>query len=387
MPNPVLPSGPLSAAGASQAEQLPIVTRSAVERFFLRTFFVLIPAVYLGRAVLQYLDVQTMPPALLDFIKIASELAIMIALALSALHFGFLPHALHELFRSHALSARVASDVDVTEEAFLRQLDAQLNHRYRVLVGIFAALLVFGYYALRIGGFGQLYARGAMSLAYVDLLLYILPAVAYAYFLGIVIWKLSVVGSAFRSMPALFDVNVRFGHPDGVGGLLPVGVSCLYIVLIAIVPTALSAVILLAPFVAPSGVLPYVRANEVALFGFAPLVLCLSLAGCAVGLAPLFRFHAVMLAERPRLDEMRGRIAGRIVELRDRLAGGDGEESTAVPPERRITELAALERLYAVQEHVGTWPVSARVLAAIWAAIAFVGGQIVALWSLFIRSS
>ena len=323
------------------------MNRNAADRLFLRTFFIVIPTVYVMRAVLQYLEVRTIPVALIDSVRIASECATLLALSLSVLLFAFLPHGLRELFRSRVLRVRAATHREWTEEMFMRRLEARLNHWCRTLVGIVAALLVLGYYALRIGGFGELYSTAALTLAYVNLWLYIVPPVAYAYFLGVVLWKIWVVGSALRSMPAHFDVTVRFGHPDGVGGLLPIGLSCLYIVLIAVVPTALSALIILAPFVAPSWILRYVVANEVALFGFAPLVLCLSAVGCGIGLVPLFRFHSVMVAQRPRLDEMLGRVAERIVELRDWLASGDGPPSTP-PREPSITELTALERLYAI---------------------------------------
>jgi hypothetical protein len=386
MPDLIPPSAPLSPAEAPPLRDSLIVNRSAAEKLFLRTFFVVIPTIYVMRAVLQYLEVQTIPVALIDIVRIASECAMLLALALSVLLFAFLPHGLRELFRSRVLRVRVATQRDWTEDMFMRQLEARLNHWCRILVGIVAALVVLGYYALRIGGFGELYSTAAMSLAYLNLWLYIGPPVAYAYFLGVVLWKIWVVGSALRSIPAHFDVAVRFGHPDGVGGLLPIGLSCLYIVLIAALPTVLSALIILAPFVAPPWILSYVVANEVALFGFAPLVLFLSAVGCGIGLVPLFRFHSVMLAERPRLDEMLGRVAERIVELRDWLARIDGP-SSSTPREPSITELAALERLYAIQEHVGTWPVSARVLTGIWAALVFVGGQIVALWSLLVRPS
>jgi DNA-binding CsgD family transcriptional regulator len=99
-----------------------IVNRNAADRLFLRTFFIVIPAVYVIRAVLQYLQVRTIPLALIDIPRIASECAMLLALALSVLLFAFFPHGLRELFRSGVLRIRTATHRDWTEEMFMQAI-------------------------------------------------------------------------------------------------------------------------------------------------------------------------------------------------------------------------------------------------------------------------
>jgi hypothetical protein len=64
-----------------------VVVRNPIEKLFLKYFYFIIPGVYLFRSLLQFINTNSVPNALFDFVKIPSELALMIALGCCSILF------------------------------------------------------------------------------------------------------------------------------------------------------------------------------------------------------------------------------------------------------------------------------------------------------------
>ena len=62
---------------SNSGEEQIVIVRSSLEKFFFSRFMLIIPSVYLFRALLQYFNLKEFPPALLDFVKIPSEIALI----------------------------------------------------------------------------------------------------------------------------------------------------------------------------------------------------------------------------------------------------------------------------------------------------------------------
>ena len=95
----------MSKSNAAVEKQGLVVVRNRAERFFFRAFVFIIPGIYILRAVLQYIDLRRFPYALLDFVKIPTEIALIIALAFSNLLFSTLAHTIYLLFSSKVIWA------------------------------------------------------------------------------------------------------------------------------------------------------------------------------------------------------------------------------------------------------------------------------------------
>ena len=232
----------------------------------------------------------------------------------------------------------------------------------------------------RIGGISELFTRASFTLSYIDLLLYIFPSVAYAYFAGIVVWKLSVTSIVLQSVPKTFKVNVIFGHPDGAGGLLPIGKLCLQMICVTVVPTILSALILLAPIVASAAVSPYIVANDILLFGFSPLILFAGIIGSILGLAPLFKFHQVMLEHKIEMTEVLNQVSVKIIALKKAVVEMPRSAKQETMDDL-LREITALESFYEAHQNINTWPINKQVLVSIWGTQVFLLGQVAALWN------
>jgi hypothetical protein len=338
-----------------------VVVRSSIERFFFRMFIVIIPAIYILYAALEYIDLRVFPHALLDFVKIPTEIALMIALVFSNLLFAAIPDTISQLFSSKAISQKT-SDADhksMSVNSFVRSFDFWLNHDLRRLTGLLSALFAFTYYTFRIGGLSEMLPQAGFTLSYVDRLLYILPTVAYAYFVGIVVWKLLVTSITLQSIPKNFDVNMQFGHPDSAGGLLPVGMLCLNMVYVTV-------------------------ANRVLLYSFAPLILLAGIIGSIFGLLPILKFHQAMLMHKKEMVDLLNQVSNEVVELKASLIEM-AEDTDQKSIDDTLKKIRSLESFYKDHQDINTWPMNKQVLVRIWGTQTFLFGQVVVLWNLVSR--
>lgn len=354
-----------------------VPVRSSVERFFLAWFFVLIPAMYTFRLAVEYAESRTLPLALHDGVKIASEFALLIVFTLANTLLATLNPTIVSLFLNGVVSTLGAGDDGLSETlaSCERSIDSRLNHDARIVVGSFVAFATFCYYVARMRGLATLVPTGSL-LRLLDVVLYFGPTVCYAYFVGIIAWKLSVTSLFFQSFPEQYAVVPRFLHPDGACGLLPVGDLCLRMMYVAVIPTALSAFFLLAHF-APQRFPAYLTPNETLLFGFTPLILGGGVIGLVIGFVPLFRFHLAIIKYRHEWTWQQRGLAERIIAEKARIFRSSenlGESSIDAVP-KTVTEL---QSQYEASRKVRMWPVDGGLVARIWGSVALVSGQLLA---------
>ena len=94
-------------------------------------------------------------------------------------------------------------------------------------------------------------ANLSFSIRFIDLLLYSGKAVVYAYWVGIVAWRVLVVSWRLQTLDRQFTISTKFGHPDKAGRLSGLGEICLKIIYVAVVPTPFSALIIFVSYVEP----------------------------------------------------------------------------------------------------------------------------------------
>src|SRR5262249_22683134 len=153
------------------------------------------------------------------------------------------------LFSNGVVSTQTAEGGDLadTQTQCERTLDRLLNHRVRILLAATIAFTTLYYYVTRMRGLSILDPSGSI-LHTLDIILYFVPTVFYAYFVGTLVWRLFVTSWFFQRFPQRYDLVPRFLHPDGACGFLPLGDLCLKMMYVAVIPTVLSALFLLAHF-------------------------------------------------------------------------------------------------------------------------------------------
>jgi hypothetical protein len=148
-----------------------VAVRNPFERFFLSNFLIIIPCVYIFRCLSQFIVNDGIPDSLLDFPKILSEVAVIIALIFSNILLSQVRLRLSQLYLTGIVIPKpVQSDIYRTDHwnTFLEYFDSRLNSQYRIIIGFIVALIVFYYYVLRVGGFSQLILPDFMAYDYFD---------------------------------------------------------------------------------------------------------------------------------------------------------------------------------------------------------------------------
>ena len=354
-----------------------VPVRNRVERFFLDWFLLLVPGVYALRMTVQYAESGRLPYALLDTVKMAAELAILIALTLANQWLATIGPTISSLFSNGVAAARTeeASELDTIQGQCAQTLERQLNHSVRIVIALIMAFATLYYYVRRMGGLA-VFDRSSSALQILDVILYFLPTVCYAYFVGTVTWRLFVTSWFFLRFPDRYALTPRFLHPDGACGLLPLGDLCLRMMYVAVIPTVISALFLLAHF-APDGIAGYLAANTTLLYGFTPLILSVGIIGLVIGFLPLFRFHLTLIRHQDEWTAQLAVLADRIITEKARIMT-PSEDSTALPLDVVLNTITGLQSHYEASRRVRMWPVDTGQVTRIWGSVALVSGQLLA---------
>ncbi|MBD3196536.1 MAG: hypothetical protein GF317_15860 [Candidatus Lokiarchaeota archaeon] len=361
-----------------------VIVRNKFEQFFFKYYIIIIPTVYLLRIILQYVFFYR-PYSLFDFTKIITEVALIIALIFSNKLFSSTPVLISQLFLENIVSPINYENKDEihSHKHYLSRLDYWLNNKFRILPGMIASTIVFSYYIIRTGGFEKFISNINISMHFIDRGLYFLPSVFYSYFVGLVVWKLIIISRFVSFIPNKFCVNVKFGHPDRAGGLLPIGKICIKMIYITLVPTILSLFILVGPVMKIIMDIPTPLANSTLLFIFSPLILFSGITGSIIALVPLIKYHKVMENQKIKFFEYLNIISQRIIELKMNL-----EESDVTLKKNAgdiIKEIVTLQEFYNSHDRINTWPLNRKILIGIWTTQTILWGQVVGLYKLAIQ--
>jgi hypothetical protein len=178
-----------------------------------------------------------------------------------------------------------------------------------------------------------------------------------ALLLGLMAWRMVIVGLAIWQLPRRFDLETQLGHPDGCGGLEPLGNLCLWNALI--VSTAgifLGGWISIGPNTTYYGLAEAYDTMFRALL-FVPLLFS------AIGfIVPLWSTHQVMSARKQQLLSYLDELSRTInKEARDLLISADQMELKE--GQERTKRLELMRQIYEQHKKIPTWPVNINILS------------------------
>lgn len=346
--------------------------KSPVERWFFKTYIIVIIAIYILRFVVELAMGEPLAQAF-NLFRIAIEVAAIFAFLFSKMLFMAFDEMLPQLFLNKMFSTKKnePSVKSLSSEEFMEKVEYWLNHSMRKLIGFFPVLGIAVYYIFttELSKFLQpnIFLRAIP--------LYLFPVALYAYFAGIVLWKIGVISVSLTLIPKYFDVNTQFAHPDKAGGLLPIGLLCLKTLYILLVPMLLSGVMLFSPYFEILRHLPDIS-NKFLIYRFCPFILGAGIAGSIIALWPVFRFHQVMVDMKYDLLTQLSQVSERIVALKEQILTNQVSEKT----ENVMKEIATLETFYRSYYPINTWPLNKNTVAQIWMSQTFLVSQLLALW-------
>lgn len=356
------------------------ITRNSYERIFFNNYLFIIPLFYLFRAVLFYLMSGKAAPEFTDGIKVLTEASVLLLFFFADRYFRAIAPELMILFSDRAL---ISPEVkNHTDAQFFQAIETQFNSSMRFVWGAIMAAAALAYYTLNLGGVVPVLTFWKFGVA-IGLYVYlnIIPNAIYAYFLGLVLWKVYVSLLLLRSLPNKFNIQVQFDHPDEAGGLLPIGSLALQVIYVFLAPTLTSVFILIGPTIQLlTGVKIPITDRQVIL-KFSAVVLILSVLGSIAGIELIFRFHKVMRSQYNKVIERLNSLSRDVVELRE-MSIAQAQNVDIEVLKTNAEKTAVLVQLYQQQKMINCWPINQKILKRLLTSQSFLLGQIIALWNI-----
>ncbi len=308
-------------------------------------------------------------PMIITGLLAAATAAILFRALLEAL-----PEVLIRLWTQRALKRR-ANDGKVTDIAaadyikVVKNLDARLNNRMQWLCGIVVALAMYISFPIRLNPPNAWVTHSVdwMASAGGLYLLFVWMQVAFAFVLGLLLWRMIAIAEQISRLGRTFELNVQPQHPDHSGGLKVLGDICLLNASILIVPAIFLGGWLTAIPAFGAGNHYYVYVS----YYQGLLIFVFTLATIAF-IYPLLGVHAAMVRERSRLRLHLDGLSTKIDVLsRSILEETDVNRLQQLSNERTL-RLAAYEQ----NSSIPVWPFDAAILRK------FSLGQLIPLLSL-----
>jgi hypothetical protein len=280
----------------------------------------------------------------------------MLSVALCLLAFQILmqkiPEILATLWNRSIIESRSAppSPAVLNEyQDFCRQVEASLNHHAQWVLGLVFALLVMTW-ATRYP-----FPR---SFSLVGFLVLVGLAIQFliALIVGLMVWRMIVIGVQVWRLGSRFNLAPQLGHPDGCGGLEPLGNLCLWNALIvSIGGLFLGGWTILGPSS------PYASVANTYAPLFAKLLVIPMLVAAVSFFLPLWSVHLAMTARRAevqlQLDQLGSVINGLEHEMLEKV-----DELQADQSEKMAKKLDVMQQVYMRGNYYPVWPFNIKTL-------------------------
>lgn len=249
---------------------------------------------------------------------------------------------------------------------FLQQFHGGLNHPTRFVLALFftvAAVPQFFLAATPSDALELVRASGFAGLItifsgwpVVRLVGIALTAIV-GFILGLFAWRMTCVGVYIYRLGSAFDTRVQSRHPDGAGGLGPLGTVCFMNALIVIVPSIFLGVWRTLIASVPAYHVRYGYLQE----WFDVLLLVTVLLTIVSFFAPLYGVHRAMAREKaarqPELDAISTEMDELTRAMREAAGVGNTDEVNTLKAKHGV-----LGDVYVREREIPVWPVDVTVL-------------------------
>lgn len=183
-----------------------------------------------------------------------------------------------------------------------------------------------------------------------------------AFLIGLIAWRLIVMGLQIKKIPSRFSLELQPGHPDKCGGLAPLGSLCLHNALIIALPG-----IYLGGWMTIGPLIGFKAISETYQPIFTLLLLVPILFSAITFFIPLWETHRVMAAKKAEilrnLDELAESLNRKNKDLLSVPENPDPE--TGINRVQALGEIqaqiASLETIYTQYQKISEWPFNTRI--------------------------
>jgi hypothetical protein len=185
----------------------------------------------------------------------------------------------------------------------------------------------------------------------------ILAEVIIGTVIGLMAWRMIIIGTRVWRLPQRFDLVIQSGHPDQCGGLEPLGNLCLWNALIITM-----AGLYLGGWIAIGPSTPY-RSLAIS---YAPIFRQLLVIPIILSFVsffiPLWSTHRVMVAKKNEIESQLDELTQSIYrESRELLNSADRLD--LVETEKRLKNMGFMREIYSQNQRIPAWPINVAILS------------------------
>jgi hypothetical protein len=274
-----------------------------------------------------------------DLLYLTGGLAVVISMLFTRTLFNQFPQILLMLWRRKVLRPRgkVESASQSIEKSFLDFVQAippRLNSNFGFILGTSGAIVIgWTVWLLDTDILQEIYNNFQTPFSWYGVLIFVrLSFLAAGFVGGLIGWQILVIADAVSKLGKIFDFDLQINHPDGCGGLSPIGDLCLKLAyIISPLPILIGLWLVFINFYD----LRYLRMSPGNLDPLASTLVLLAIPTTAICIfsffLPLGAVHTAMLREKSKLQIELDSISQEIHQLRVRknitsLSGGNHED-------------------------------------------------------------
>lgn len=298
-----------------------------------------------------------------DLLYLTAGLGVVISMLCTRMLFNQFPQVLLTLWRRKVLRLKKqAGDPQPTlEESFLEFVQAvpgRLNSRAGLVFGLSGTIAIgWTIWLLDTEILREIFLNFQTPFSWYGVMAFVRLSFLTAGFIGgIAGWQILVIADTVSRLGKAFEFDLQINHPDGCGGLGPIGDLCLRIAyIISPLPILLGLWLVFINFFD----IRYLRMLPDNLDPLASTLVFLAIPTTAICIfsffLPLGAVHAAMLREKTRLHMELDSISQEIHQLGLELLAkaNDLEPQQGVSLEEKID---FLKRVYARNSQIPTWP-------------------------------
>lgn len=318
-------------------------------------------AVVASTAVMTYAGIYSKTGV--DLLYLTGGLTIVISILNTRTMFNQFPQLLLMLWRRKVLRPRELhkNSPQALEESFLefvQMIPYKLNNKLGILIGVFGTIIIsWTIWLLDTEILQEIYLNFRNPFSWYGVMALVrLSFLAAGFIGGITGWQILVIADTVSKLGKRFDFDLQINHPDGCGGLGPIGDLCLKLAyIISPFPILIGLWLVFINFFD----IRYLRMLPENLVPLASTLVFLIIPTTAICIfsffLPLGAVHTAMLREKSKLQTELDSISQEIHQLSSDLLS----KANSLDPQQGVSleeKIEFLKRVYTRNSQIPTWP-------------------------------
>ena len=312
-------------------------------------------------AIMTYAGIYT--KAGVDLLYLTSGLGTVVSLMFARTLFDQFPQTLIMLWRRKIFQPRQepgpsSQTIEISFLEFVHSIPSRLNSKIGIALGILGTIIIgWTLWLVDSSIILDIYADFRTPFSWYGVMLFVRLSFLVTGFLGGILgWHILVIADTVSKLGKTFEFDLQINHPDGCGGLGPIGDLCLRIAyVISPLPILIGLWLVFINFID----IRYLRMAPEYLDPLASTLVFLAIPIAAICVfsffLPLGAVHTAMLREKSKLQIELDGISQEIHQLSSDLLS----KANSLEPQQGVSleeKIEFLKRVYTRNSQIPTWP-------------------------------